>query len=170
MMKTIKTRGPKPHAHCKRGHLFTEENSKQLYNANGTKNGRLCLECNRLRHNNYYEKDSESRKERVRKHREAHPDTIRNTVLKKKYGITLEQYNLLLSEQDGKCFLCKTADPGRIEQKVFCVDHCHRTNTVRRLLCMTCNLALGAAKDDPALLRKMADYIESYQQEKGGKL
>jgi hypothetical protein len=31
------------------------------------------------------------------------------------------------------------------------------------LLCHHCNCALGMARDDPALLRAMADYIESHR-------
>jgi hypothetical protein len=94
----------------------------------------------------------------------------RNRKLKENYGITLEEFESLLKEQNNKCFLCNFEFP---EDSKFsdkpCVDHCHKTGQVRRVLCHACNRGMGLLKDDPALLRKMADYIESYQiQEQDG--
>jgi hypothetical protein len=43
------------------------------------------------------------------------------------------------------------------------VDHCHETGKRRGLLCSGCNTAIGKLKDDPEVLRRAADYIESYQ-------
>jgi hypothetical protein len=43
------------------------------------------------------------------------------------------------------------------------VDHCHATGNVRTLLCHLCNITLGMARDDPALLRAMADYVERHR-------
>lgn len=42
----------------------------------------------------------------------------------------------------------------------ICLDHCHETGSFRGWLCDHCNLILGHAKDDPALLRNLADYLE----------
>jgi hypothetical protein len=42
----------------------------------------------------------------------------------------------------------------------ICVDHCHTSGRIRGFLCHDCNLAIGKAKDDPNLLRKMAEYLE----------
>ena len=51
------------------------------------------------------------------------------------------------------CALCP--NEGKI-----CLDHNHATGKFRGWLCDRCNRTLGLCKDDPALLRKMADYIE----------
>jgi uncharacterized protein YunC (DUF1805 family) len=40
------------------------------------------------------------------------------------------------------------------------IDHCHETGRVRGALCHGCNIALGNAKDDPAILRALAEYLE----------
>lgn len=61
----------------------------------------------------------------------------RDITLKNKYGIGNKEYNKLLKEQKGKCALCGTKDPGKTT--FFCVDHDHQTNTIRGLLCRTCN-------------------------------
>ncbi|MFI5397590.1 MAG: endonuclease domain-containing protein [Candidatus Binatia bacterium] len=43
----------------------------------------------------------------------------------------------------------------------ICLDHDHKTGAFRGWLCNACNRALGMLKDDPAILRRAADYIES---------
>lgn len=42
-------------------------------------------------------------------------------------------------------------------------DHCHTSGRFRGWLCDRCNKVLGLMKDDPKLLRKMADYLEAGQ-------
>jgi hypothetical protein len=39
-------------------------------------------------------------------------------------------------------------------------DHDHKTGFFRFLLCANCNRALGYGKDDPAILRQLADLVE----------
>ncbi|MFF1593111.1 endonuclease domain-containing protein [Streptomyces sp. NPDC058286] len=46
----------------------------------------------------------------------------------------------------------------------LCVDHNHTTNAIRDLICTNCNHALGKAKEDPAILRAMAEYLERHAQ------
>jgi hypothetical protein len=73
------------------------------------------------------------------------------------YGLTPEQYDALLAEQDGKCAICRTDDwPGRGPH----ADHDHATRKVRGVLCGNCNNGLGNFRDDPAQLRAAADYLE----------
>lgn len=88
------------------------------------------------------------------------PDKVRNKQLRYKYGITLEDFNKMLLEQEGKCAICSSPHAGR--NGTFNVDHCHATGKVRALLCHDCNTALGKFKDNPDLMRKAADYIEKY--------
>ena len=49
------------------------------------------------------------------------------------------------------------------EGKRIDADHCHQTGKPRGWLCLNCNSALGHTADDPALLRKLAEYVEYYQ-------
>jgi hypothetical protein len=79
-------------------------------------------------------------------------------LLKKKYGITEEDYNAFLLLQGGVCAICKT-DP---DKKRLSVDHCHKTKKVRALLCRHCNLMLGLAKDEPATLDRAAAYLRGH--------
>lgn len=47
-------------------------------------------------------------------------------------------------------------------------DHCHTGGHFRGWLCDRCNKTIGAAEDNPALLRKMANYLERDQKVNGG--
>ena len=74
------------------------------------------------------------------------------------YGITGAQYNQLLTSQGGRCYICGEK-PGKIR---LAVDHNHKTGEVRGLLCKRDNhRLLGAAKEDPEILRRAADYLEN---------
>jgi hypothetical protein len=42
------------------------------------------------------------------------------------------------------------------------IDHCHKTNKVRGILCRSCNLALGLMNDDLVKIRKLAKYITRF--------
>src|SRR5262245_61408107 len=70
--------------------------------------------------------------------------------LRCKYGLTLEDYNARYAKQKGRCAICRKKKPKR----GLCVDHCHRTKVVRRLLCQKCNSGLGFFNDDPRLVRR----------------
>ncbi len=76
--------------------------------------------------------------------------------LKRRYGITAEEADAMLAEQGGLCAVCRTAPAAH-------VDHDHRTGRVRELLCSTCNGGLGQFKDDPAVLRAAAGYVERHR-------
>lgn len=82
--------------------------------------------------------------------------------LKSQYGMPVEEYELRVSAQNGRCAIC---DDEPDEGKRLHVDHNHTTGSIRDLLCRGCNHALGNAKDDPRRLRAMAEYLERHQSE-----
>lgn len=77
--------------------------------------------------------------------------------LQYKYGITLEQKKDLYTLQKCKCTICED----KLELDDLVVDHCHQTNLVRGLLCNSCNLTLGHAKDSIRILNKAAEYLDN---------
>lgn len=79
------------------------------------------------------------------------------SILKRKYGITIEQRESKRLEQENKCAICK--QDNSIDRD-FSVDHDHVTKKFRGLLCHNCNTGLGKFKDSPELLRLAAAYIE----------
>lgn len=74
------------------------------------------------------------------------------------YGITMEQFDSMLAAQGGVCAICGGEPTG----KNWHVDHDHDTNAVRGILCNGCNTALGGMRDNPAILRAAADYLEKH--------
>jgi hypothetical protein len=75
--------------------------------------------------------------------------------LRRVYGITLDEYKLLLQSQGGVCAICSVA-PERIR---LSVDHDHETGKVRGLLCHKCNLGLGYFQDSVSVLDGAASYL-----------
>ncbi len=82
----------------------------------------------------------------------------KNWVLKKKFGITLDEFNKKIEEQDGACAICGLP----LEPGDAVMDHCHQTGAIRGVLHRWCNSAIGFLDDSPALLRKALDYLEKY--------
>ena len=77
----------------------------------------------------------------------------------KRYGITEEIYYKMWNSQKGRCAICqKTSDPKRL-----CVDHNHKTNKVRGLLCITCNAMIGYAHENTLVLDKARQYLSFYR-------
>lgn len=56
------------------------------------------------------------------------------------YGITPEQYDMMLAAQGGGCAICHQVQRGK---RKMAVDHCHETGRVRAILCYGCNRWLG---------------------------
>lgn len=95
-----------------------------------------------------------------RKYREDNPEAMRESLIKSRYGISLSDYQGMLSAQSHCCAICGTDDPGGNGR--FHVDHCHSSAKVRGLLCWRCNVGLGQFKDDADLLEKASLYLKEY--------
>lgn len=46
-----------------------------------------------------------------------------------------------------------------LKRRLF-VDHCHKTNKIRGLLCINCNNGLGAFKDNVFSLNRAIQYLK----------
>lgn len=86
-------------------------------------------------------------------------DAERNRDYKRKYGISLEQYNEMLESQNSCCSICGTSSKEVSKNRLF-VDHCHRTGKVRGLLCHHCNSMIGLARDDVNVLSRAISYLK----------
>lgn len=85
----------------------------------------------------------------------------RGRQLKNKYGMTLDDYNEMFSNQDGKCGICNS--PAEDFKNGLLVDHCHETNKVRELLCINCNFIIGHARDGIDILMMCIKYLEKHK-------
>lgn len=80
---------------------------------------------------------------------------MRRSVLKRKYGLTEDDYSQILIAQNGRCPICQ-AD---LAETSVAVDHCHKTGRVRGILCHRCNRTIGLFADDPSRLRAAVAYL-----------
>lgn len=95
-----------------------------------------------------WRRDNRDRKKRM--DREGH--------LKRRFGITQADYEAMLEVQGGGCGICGNLPK---EGVALHVDHDHETGEVRGLLCVSCNNGLGQFRENPALLRIAAEYLEA---------
>lgn len=100
-----------------------------------------CADCRKV----WYERDPD-RKQRIR-------DQSTRSRKRRMYSVSNEELDALLNVDS--CYVCGSGDD-------LVIDHSHVTGKVRKVLCRYCNLALGHAKDDPNLLRRLADYLEEH--------
>lgn len=82
----------------------------------------------------------------------------RERHLMSKFGITVEEFDVMLEMQDGACAICGVSSTS--DERAFRVDHDHDTGRVRGLLCHSCNVAIGLMKDDVAVLASAIAYLD----------
>jgi hypothetical protein len=96
-----------------------------------------------------------------REWRKKNPDLARNHNLKKMFGLTLEQYTEMLTQQNGVCAICEQPEQAS-RYKYLSVDHCHTSGKIRGLLCSNCNRGLGLFRENKRALKKASDYLEKH--------
>lgn len=84
-----------------------------------------------------------------------HVDQNMSSHFKNRYGKTKDEIDLLKKQQYNKCAIC-----GK-ECELF-VDHEHKSNKFRGLLCTQCNTGIGMLKDDVTILDNAIKYINAY--------
>lgn len=87
--------------------------------------------------------------------------SLRNTLIKSRYGIDQTEYNVMFEEQKGCCALCKKHQSQL--KKTLAIDHCHTTGMVRGLLCGNCIRALGYLQDSIALMQNAIAYLGKHR-------
>ena len=82
--------------------------------------------------------------------------------LERNYGITIDEYERMLEDQEHKCAICREEGFVMAEHHSMklVVDHCHTKGDVRGLLCHNCNRALGLLKDNKQALKAAIVYLE----------
>lgn len=101
-------------------------------------------------------------RKRKETNREYYKEQSRIVNLKYLYGIDIEGWNKLYTEQDGKCPICYSTVSINSN-----IDHDHTCckgnkscgNCVRGILCGGCNRALGLLRDDVDTLQRAINYL-----------
>ena len=88
------------------------------------------------------------------------PFDKRESALERSYGITMDYYNRMLEEQNGRCAICLGDDPKSPDRvNHWYIDHCHTTGEVRGLLCNSCNRGVGLLGDNVSNLERAILYL-----------
>jgi len=130
--------------------------------------GRICTKCGIYKPLSQFHKHKISpygvdpmckacRIERRHEYGQKYPERIRDTGLKVRYGITLQEYEAMFARQEGCCAICGVA------VKKLVVDHNHKTGKVRALLCHHCNTMIGSARENISTLVNAAAYLYTEQ-------
>jgi len=108
----------------------------------------------------YHQEHKEERNKYTLEWRERNPDSSRQAQMRK-YDITLEDYDNLLSIQGGVCAICGKPETSTQKGKAVClsVDHDHSTSVVRGLLCYRCNAGIGMLMEDPEIILSAYRYV-----------
>lgn len=102
--------------------------------------------------------------------RAANPELARESAwratIRRRYGLTVEDYNALHVAQEGRCAICGATEANSRDTRLY-VDHDHKTGQVRALLCSTCNAGLGSFKEDVSLMLAAVEYLKVWGAAKG---
>lgn len=77
---------------------------------------------------------------------------------KRLYGLSEEEYNKLVLEQENRCKICGRS----FEDIKQHIDHCHSTGKVRGLLCIKCNVTIGQLGDSLEEAEETFNKIKRY--------
>lgn len=102
----------------------------------------------------YYSTHQKEILKRAQEYYHNDPDRSRNRKLQKAYGITQQDYVLMLVQQNGVCAICGSNNNG----KALHIDHDHKTGKVRALLCAFCNHGLGYIENS-IWIKKAQSYL-----------
>ena len=112
-----------------------------------------CKPCKNEADKEYKSRDPDRYREHARK-------SNRRWKLRNVYKMSETDYLRLLNLHQHKCHICNQPFSADLADHI---DHDHTSHRVRGILCGNCNWALGLFKDNPALLRQAADYLEKHQ-------
>lgn len=117
----------------------------------------------------FYSYCKECKNKKAKEYRLENPEKIKRTHrksdLKKQYGLTMEDVEIMLKNQNCKCAICGKElflqGASEDKTKIAHVDHNHETGKVRGLLCNDCNRGIGLLKDNPLFLANALKYLEN---------
>lgn len=92
--------------------------------------------------------------------RDAHPEKAskhwKKHSVKRRFGISVDEYDGLLHAQNGSCYIC-----GQVKPKMD-LDHNHVTGAIRKFLCSPCNLLVGNVESNRDKLHAVLAYLEEH--------
>lgn len=109
----------------------------------------------KLKNAAYWARNRAAINARRRADRVIDPTVTRAANLKRKFSLTVTEYETMFEAQGGRCAICRSTP----DSKRLAVDHDHQTGQIRGLLCANCNRALGLMKDNVDRLAAAIEYL-----------
>lgn len=137
----------------------------QFYPRKNSKDGKdgRCKKCCRKKVKEYLRTENGKilKQKQLEKYKktEKYKKSKRKEQFKRRYNISLDEYEKMFQEQNECCKICNRHQ--NTLEISLAVDHDHKTNKIRGLLCSSCNKALGFLKDDISILEKAIKYLKS---------
>lgn len=150
-------------------HEYYLKNRKEILERNKrTRNPRIYKESDRKYNKSWYLANREKRIAQTSLWRKNNQEKVRSARsknnlrdgLRRRYGISIEQFNEMVLRQGNVCGICGNAFGNGSRDRQ--VDHCHKTGRIREILCINCNSGIGRFKDSPELLQKAIDYLKKW--------
>ena len=140
-----------------------------------------CVPCTNSSNDGWYANNKIKRKKSLQEWRNKNPELIRelqknfhrrNRVKEKlkRYGISIDIFNSLLSKQNNKCKICPRVLDSHDKIHTPHIDHDHSCckgprscgKCIRGIICHSCNQVLGHCYDDVNILKSASSYLEEY--------
>lgn len=118
-----------------------------------------CRSCTKAAAIKSHKDNPDRTKANSKRWRKKMKDLLPEYSRRNRFGLPFGTYAQMLANQNGGCAICGAAPP---DGKPLEVDHCHETGKVRSLLCTLCNKGLGCFRDNPKLLDKAKDYLQTH--------
>jgi hypothetical protein len=124
---------------------------------------KTCTLCNETKPLSAFNKNNRYKDGHYKHCKKCHYEVYgRDAHFRKAYNITQKDYNSAVEKLNYKCQVCEADATNSSTWSRLVVDHCHTTGEIRGFLCQPCNMALGSARDNPTILRKLANYLEDF--------
>jgi len=137
------------------GYIMKCQNHGFLKKKEATTSGKYprCKKCQKISTNKNHKKYPEKRLLNAKK-----------MNLKSKFGLSLDDLDKLIKKYENLCAICRkpetTYDAKTKIIKRLTIDHCHKTNEIRGLLCNKCNFGIGYFNDSIEILKSAIQYLE----------
>lgn len=105
----------------------------------------------------YYHEHQKEKQEYSSNFRKKHPKIIKKRYLKRQYNLSTQAVLLLKKKQKYQCAICEK------KRKLY-IDHSHKNNKVRGLLCHKCNVGLGQFKESIKSFQNAIKYIRKWKE------
>ena len=97
-------------------------------------------------------------------------DQIYASSIRRRFGITLDEYGQMHDLQAGRCAICGSPESATNKDgtsRRLQIDHDHATGQIRELLCSGCNIGLGAFREDRTKLIRAVQYLTKWESPTG---